>query len=162
MGKPTLLFYMEEIREKIRTLAAPLADEQGIWIEEIELAGSERRPTVRVFIDKEGGVTLDECEKFSRSLSLLLDVEDIIQFSYVLEVSSPGLDRPLRNIRDFEKSVGKLARVVTKESIDNQSFFVGRIVAVRDESVILAVDRKGEMSIPIGRISKARLEVELK
>ncbi len=153
---------MEEIREKIRALAVPLAGEQGVQVEEIELAGSARRPTVRVYIDREGGVTLDECERFSRSLSLLLDVEDFIQSSYVLEVSSPGLDRPLKNKKDFEKSVGKLARIVTRESIDNQTFFLGRIVSVRDDSVVLAVEKRGELTIPLAGISKARLEVEFK
>jgi ribosome maturation factor RimP len=124
------------------------------------MAGSARKPTVRVYIDKEGGVTLDDCERFSRAMSALLDVEDIIPFSYVLEVSSPGLDRPLKNIRDFERSVGKLARVVTRESIANQTFFVGRIMAVKENTVMLMVNNKEEVYIPIDRISKARLEIE--
>ncbi len=162
MGKPTLLFYMEDVREKIRGVAAPLADEQGVSIEGVELAGNLRRLTVRVFIDKEGGVTLEDCERFSRSLSVVLDVEDFIRSSYVLEVSSPGLDRPLKSVRDFEKSIGKLARVVTRESIEKQNFFVGRISGVREETIMLMVDGKGEIAIPYDFISRARLEIEIK
>ena len=160
MGKPTLLFYMGDVTERIVKLAGPVADGQGIWIVDVEMAGSARKPTVRVFIDKEGGVTLDDCERFSRAMSALLDVEDVIPFSYVLEVSSPGLDRPLKDIRDFERSVGKLARVVTRESIANQTFFVGRIMAVKENTVMLTVNNKEEVDIPFDRISKARLEIE--
>lgn len=160
MGKPTLLFYRGDVKERIVRLAGPVADEQGVWIVDVEVAGSARKPTVRVFIDKEGGVTLDDCEKFSRAVSALLDVEDLIPFSYVLEVSSPGLDRPLKDIRDFERSVGKLARVVTRESIDNQTFFVGRITAVKDKIITVIVNNKEEVEIPFDRISKARLEIE--
>ena len=148
------------MKERIVRLAGPVADEQGVWIVDVEVAGSARKPTVRVFIDKEGGVTLDDCEKFSRAVSALLDVEDLIPFSYVLEVSSPGLDRPLKDIRDFERSVGKLARVVTRESIDNQTFFVGRITAVKDKIITVIVNNKEEVEIPFDRISKARLEIE--
>jgi ribosome maturation factor RimP len=151
---------MGDVTERIVKLAGPVADEQGVWIVDVEMAGSARKPTVRVFIDKEGGVTLNDCERFSRAMSALLDVEDIIPFSYVLEVSSPGLDRPLKDIRDFERSVGKLARVVTRESIANQTFFVGRIMAVKENTVMLMVNNKEEVYIPIDRISKARLEIE--
>ena len=160
MGKPTLLFYRGDVKERIVRLSGPVADEQGVWIVDVEMAGSARKPTVRVFIDKEGGVTLDDCERFSRAMSALLDVEDIIPFSYVLEVSSPGLDRPLKNIRDFERSVGKLARVVTRESIAKQTFFVGRIMAVKENTVMLMMNNKEEVDIPFDRISKARLEIE--
>jgi len=151
---------MGDVTERIVKLAGPVADGQGIWIVDVEMAGSARKPTVRVFIDKEGGVTLDDCERFSRAMSALLDVEDVIPFSYVLEVSSPGLDRPLKDIRDFERSVGKLARVVTRESIANQTFFVGRIMAVKENTVMLMVNNKEEVDIPFDRISKARLEIE--
>lgn len=141
-------------------LGAPVADGQGVSIIDVEMTGGLRRPTVRVFIDKEGGVTLDDCERVSRGLSALLDVEDMIHTSYVLEVSSPGLDRPLKEIADFEKSVGKLARVITKESIDNRTFFIGRIQGVRGDDVLLKVGEGEVFEIPFDRISRARLEIE--
>jgi ribosome maturation factor RimP len=129
---------------------------------DVELTGSLRKPLARVFIDKEGGVTLEDCEKVSRALSALLDVEDPIPASYVLEVSSPGLDRPLKRLKDFEMSIGKLARVVTKERIGDQTFHVGRIAAVENGNVRLVVRENEEVSIPFAQISKARLEIELK
>ena len=163
MGIPTLLFYMaDDLRQKIFEMAGSIASDFGVAILEVELAGGARRPTVKIVIDKEGGVSLDDCAHVSRALSALLDVEDPIRSRYVLEVSSPGLDRPLRKPADFEQSVGKLARVITKEPLDNQSFFVGRITAVREGLVFLSIERKGELGIPLDRISKARLEVELK
>jgi ribosome maturation factor RimP len=152
---------MESTKERILKLAAQVADGQGISVVDVEMTGSVRKPTVRVFIDKEGGVTLDDCERVSRGLSALLDVEDMMRSSYVLEVSSPGLDRPLRDPGDFEKSVGKLARVVTKEGIDNRTFFIGRIQGVKADRLLLTVGEGEVYEIPFDRISRARLEIEL-
>lgn len=153
---------MEDTKGKISELAASVAAEYGVEVVDIEFAGSMRRPTVRIFIDKTGGVTLDDCALFSRAVSAVLDVEDPIKSSYVLEVSSPGLDRPLKKLRDFEVSVGKLARIITKESIERQNFFVGRITGVRDNIIILSMKDSGVIEIPYANVSKARLEIELK
>lgn len=118
---------------------------------------------LKVVIDKEGGVTLGDCETFSRRLEALLDVEDPIQGPYNLEVSSPGLDRPLRSLGDFEKHVGKLIRVTTREKIDNQTFFIGRLLGLRDDVItLLTAEVSKEVSIPFADISKANLEIELK
>ena len=153
---------MEDIKGKLSVLAGSVASEYGVEIYDIELAGSLRRPTLRIFIEKEGGVTLEDCEKFSRAVSAVLDVEDPIRAPYVLEVSSPGMDRPLKRPRDFEMNIGKLARVVTKESIEKQNFFVGRIKEVRADRVILLAADEREIEIPFEQVSKARLEIELK
>ena len=117
---------------------------------------------MRIFIDKTGGVTLEDCERFSRAVSAALDVEDPIRSPYVLEVSSPGLDRPLKRLRDFQASIGKLARIITKESIDRQNFFVGRITEVRGDIIILLMKDDSLKEIPFVQVSKARLEIELK
>jgi ribosome maturation factor RimP len=161
VGNPTLLFYMEDIKGKIASLADSLSGEYHVEVVNIEMAGSLRKPTLRIFIDKEGGVTLDDCEKFSRGMSAVLDVEDPMRSPYVLEVSSPGLDRPLKRLKDFEASVGKLARVITRESIDKQNFFVGRIARVRDNMIFLSMKNDTEATIPFELVSKARLEIEL-
>jgi ribosome maturation factor RimP len=141
-------------------LAKKIADEYGVEIFDIDLFGKGKM-MLRVIIDKEEGVTLDDCESFSRRLGSLLDVEDPLPCSYILEVSSPGLDRPLRNIKDFEKNTGKLVRIITKEKIENQSFFMGRIINVNDNLISLSMINR-EIVIPIEKISKAKLEVELK
>ena len=161
MGNPTLLFYMEDIKGKIAALAESVAGEYGVLVVDIEIAGSLRRPTLRLFIEKSGGVTLEDCERVSRAMSAVLDVEDPIKSPYVLEVSSPGLDRPLKRLKDFESSVGKLARIITRESIDKQNFFVGRITEVRDTTIILTMKNDSKMTIPFEQIAKARLEIEL-
>jgi len=152
---------MADIKNKITELALSTAEQHAVDIVDIELAGSSRKPLIRVFIDKESGVTLEDCAVFSRALSALLDVEDPIPSAYVLEVSSPGLDRPLRKMKDFERSVGKLVRIITREMIEKQNIFRGRITRVEGDTITLFYNDK-EIDIPFDQVSKARLEIELK
>jgi ribosome maturation factor RimP len=151
--------YMEGIKNRVLTLAKQVADEQGVELFDIELLGRGKL-LLRVMIDKEGGVTLNDCEGFSRSFEAILDVEDPIPASYTLEVSSPGLDRPLKDMKDFEKNIGKLARIITIEKIENQNLFIGRILKVSSDFLKLLVHGR-EIDIPFDKISKARLEVEI-
>jgi ribosome maturation factor RimP len=150
---------MNDIKQQVFKLAEQIADEQGIELVDVELMGTGKL-LIRVTIDKEGGVTLDDCERFSKSLGAIFDIEDPVHQSYTLEISSPGLDRPLKGIKDFEKNKGKLARIVTSEKIENQNFFIGRILEIENNFVKLLVNRR-EINIPINKISKARLEIEL-
>lgn len=143
-------------------MAESISPGHGLHLVDIELAGSPRRTVVRVFIDKPGGVTLQDCERFSRALSAALDVEDVIRTAYVLEVSSPGLDRPLRRLQDFMLNIGKLARVSIREKIDEQSFFIGRITEVDGNTIRLILEDSKEVLIPFEQISKARLEIEIR
>ncbi|MGC2062076.1 MAG: ribosome maturation factor RimP [Thermodesulfovibrionales bacterium] len=152
---------MATVKERLSELAGPVAGQLDVDIVDIELAGNARRTLVRVFLDKPGGVTLEDCAKFSRALSAVLDVEDPISTRYVLEVSSPGLDRPLKTKKDFYRSIGKLARIVTREKIDGEAFLVGRIQAANEHTVAVLVDGSREVRIPFEQISKARLEIEL-
>ncbi|MDI6801918.1 MAG: ribosome maturation factor RimP [Thermodesulfovibrionales bacterium] len=154
---------MAAVKQKIHELALQVAEDEGIELVSAGILGGGRKLLLRVVIDKEGGVTISDCEKMSRSLEALLDVEDPIKGSYVLEVSSPGLDRPLSNQRDFEKNVGKLARIITDEKIDNQTFFIGRITDAGDGWIRLGMETKEgikDIFIPLEKISKARLEIE--
>ena len=151
---------MEVIKNKVSRLAKQVAEEQEVELFDIELSGRYKL-LLRVTIDKEGGVTLDDCERFSRNLEAILDVENPIPVSYNLEVSSPGLDRPLRELKDFEKNVGKLARIITVEKIEDQNLFIGRISMVNSKSLRLLVNDR-EIDIPFEKILRARLEVELK
>jgi len=144
-------------------LAARVADELGYELVEVNLLGRGKRTLLRAFIDKEEGITLNDCEVFSRSLESLLDVEDPIAGPYTLEVSSPGLDRPLKNLNEFRRSVGKVVRIVTRENILNRSFFVGRLKAVNGDLIRLSIPDSGEeVDLPFGIIAKAKLEIELK
>lgn len=150
---------MDDIKQKLTQLAEQAADAHGVEIFDIELFGKGKL-LLRVLIDKEGGVTLDDCEHFSKSFSSLLDVEDPLQGSYNLEVSSPGMDRPLKRLIDFKKNTGKLARIVTADKIDNRNFFIGRISGV-DKNIVKLMIKEYEIPIPFDKISKARLEIEL-
>jgi ribosome maturation factor RimP len=165
--------------EKVAELAAQVADDLKLELVSVEVVGRGRRSLVRIVIDKESGVTISDCEKMSRGLEALLDVEDPIPSAYMLEVGSPGLDRPLNTQRDYERSVGKLARIVTSEQLGNQTFFIGRIVDVGEGWFRLQIENKGgstpqkgrkpgavrgepaeEIIIPLEKIAKARLEIE--
>jgi len=154
------------VEQKIREIAGQLADELGFDLVEAHFYGQGRRGVLKVAIDREGGVTLDDCELFSRRLGGLLDVEDPLAGPYTMEISSPGLDRPLKSADDFRKKVGKVLRIVTREKIDDESFFVGRLMEVRETSVVLSVRRKKnvdvEIEIPFDRISRAQMEIEVK
>jgi ribosome maturation factor RimP len=151
---------MGKVEDKVRELAEEAASGIGLDVADIELKRGKRRTLLRVTIDKQGGVTLDDCEAMSRTLEPLLDVEDAISGPYTIEVSSPGLDRPLRSLKDFEMQMGKLARVITKEKVGNRNFFIGRISGVAGDSVTLDTE-EGDFTIEFENISRARLEIEL-
>ena len=152
---------MEDLKKKISELAGSVAEQQAVEVVDVELSGSSRKLLIRIFLDKEKGVTLDDCSHFSRALSALLDVEDPVPAAYILEVSSPGLDRPLKALKDFQRSIGKLVRIITKSRIEEQNVFTGRLTGVEGENITLSFNDK-EIEIPFDQISKARLEIELK
>ncbi len=149
---------MEEIKNKVLILAKQVAEQHNVDIFDIEILGKGKL-LLRVMIDKPEGVSLDDCEHFSRSLGALLDIEDPFEGPYTLEVSSPGLNRPLKKIEDFENNTGKLARIITLEKINNQSFFIGRILKVQDNKIVIMTGEK-EINIPFDKIKKANLEIE--
>jgi ribosome maturation factor RimP len=151
----------EEIRIRIREIIEPIINSIGVSVDNVEFNKMGGKGLLRVFIEKEGGVTLDDCEQVSREIEAALDVEDPIPYSYVLEVSSPGLDRPLKDLKDFKKHMGKTARVITVEPIDRQTFFIGKIVDVGDDEITLLIPKDVKIIVPYKIISKARLEVEL-
>ena len=166
MGLPTLLFYMgkvnlDEIKEKVRVLIEPIIEDLGMGLDDIELSMMGGKALLRIFIDREQGVTIDDCEEASHAIEAVLDVEDPIPYTYVLEVSSPGLDRPLRTPGDFKRFTGSNARVVTHEPIGKQTFFVGIITEAGDDGIVLMLPKEKKVAIPYNNISRARLEVEV-
>lgn len=149
------------VEQSVLKLVRQVADGQAVEVFGVNLFGRGNRKLLRVTIDKEGGVTLDDCERFSRRLGSLLETEDVIHGSYNLEVSSPGLDRPLTAPADFERNRGRLVRVTIREKMENQNFFIGRISEVTVSCLRLSADNK-EWEIPFENIVKARLEIEIK
>ncbi|UCF87103.1 MAG: ribosome maturation factor RimP [Nitrospiraceae bacterium] len=149
----------KETEEKVKEIIDPVIRDMGITLDYLELSQMRKKFLLRVFVEKEGGITLDDCERVSREIEAVLDVEDPIPYSYTLEVSSPGLDRPLRNPGDFKRFTGKMARVTTSRPFKNQTFFVGEIIEAGDDSVVLLLPKDKRVSIPHKDISRARLEV---
>lgn len=150
---------MTDLKQRIYSLAERVADDQELEIFDVQLLGKGKL-LLRVTVDKEGGVTLDDCERYSKRLGTLLDIENPLAQSYTLEVTSPGLDRPLRGMHDFEKNKGRLVRIITSEKVENQNFFIGRIMGLSGDTVTLHVNDH-EINVPFHFITKARLEIEL-
>ncbi len=150
----------ESLLPKLRELAQRAAEPLGIEVAWVEFKQAGGSGLFRVFIDREEGVGLEECERVNERLSVLLDVKDPIESSYTLEVSTPGLDRPLWTMKDYERFTGRVAKIKTREQLDGKNRFRGRLAGVEGESVLL--EQSGERkSIPFPIIESARLEVEL-
>ncbi len=148
-----------EIRDRIKTLINPILLNQGMELVEIEYRREARGVVLRLYIDKEGGVTLEDCTRVSQEVGRILDVEDLITVPYALEVSSPGLTRPLKSEKDFKKVQDRLIKVRTFEPVMNRREFKGKLTAVSDREIEILID--GEVfQIPLSSIAKAHLEVE--
>src|SRR3954463_13720532 len=124
------------VAERIKEIAEQAAIDHGLELVHTEVAGPENSPIVRVFIDKPGGVTHDNCSEVSTQIGTTLDVEDFIHAAYTLEVSSPGLERGLYKPDDYERFAGKLAKMKTRGAVNGQRNFRGRIVGLEGEDVL--------------------------
>jgi ribosome maturation factor RimP len=150
----------DEILNKVREIAAPLAAQEGLELIDVELGGPGGRQILRLFIDKSGGVSLDDCTSISRSVSAALDVEDPVAGAYDLEVSSPGLDRPLKTPEHFQKFAGKKVRVKTFGPLpecENRKTFVGILQGYENEMIVLDVDGR-IFRVPHAQVSKANVD----
>jgi len=114
---------------------------------------------LRLVIDKQDGISLGDCAAVSREISQLLDIEDFVDQTYNLEVSSPGLNRPLKSMAEFERFVGRKAKIKTKEPISGEHVFIGKINKTEGESIVLEVGTR-EVTILFSQVTRARLEVE--
>lgn len=137
-------------------LAAPLCEAEGVELVHIEYQQETGGRILRLYIDKPGGVTLDDCVIVSRQISDLLDVKIETEETYRLEVSSPGPDRPLGNALDFEKFKGNVAKIKTHQPVDGQKNFKGVLLGISEGTVKLLVNEK-TVAIPFQEITKARL-----
>lgn len=149
------------IIEKVQKLAEQLLQEKEIELVDIVYRKEGSHQVLRLIVDKKEGITLDECSWVNERLGSLLDKEDFLIERYTLEVSSPGLDRPLRTKRDFERVKDKVIRVHTYGPVEDQREHVGKTVSCDDECVTIALkDGNTTRSIPLKQISKAKLEIE--
>lgn len=149
----------------VRNIALPILDSMGIELVDIEFGKVGRDAILRLFIDKDGGVMLDDCADVSRELSMILDVDDVIPVNYTLEVSSPGLDRPLKKQSDYERFAGRLIKVKTYEPFaddkgNKRKTFLGTLDGLVDGVVKMTLAEGQTASIPLERVAKANLEFE--
>ncbi len=153
----------ETIVEKISAAAAQTALENNLEFVHAQVLGSNKNLTIRVFVDKPaaGGVTHGDCALVSRQLGEIFDAEDFIPASYLLEVSSPGLERELYSLADFEKFAGKMAKVKTSTAINGQKNFRGRIVGVENDEIVFDDKTSGAVRFIFGAVVKANLEIDL-
>jgi len=146
----------------VRDAALRVTVDRGFELVDVEIKKGKDGQFVRLFVDKEGGIGLDELETVAHEVSVILDAEDPIQGHYTLEVSSPGLDRPLKDEKDFRRFLGKLARISSYELVDGRRHWTGRLTAVEEGAVTVRLEsEKGALArIPLEKIASARLEVE--
>lgn len=148
----------DELKEKVE----PLIREDGLEMVEFQFLESRPVCTLRIFVDKLGGVTLDQCASLSRKLGDFLDTEDLISRRYTLEVSSPGLDRPLVSGADFKRKIGETIRVYLKEEVDGKVEMVGIIKDLEGENLVLTESsekspEEQERTIPLEKVTKAKI-----
>ena len=144
------------LRDRLMVLLEPLLTRLGFELVELEYTAGRAHALVRLFIDKDGGVGLDDCERVSREVSSLLDVEDPIPSAYTLEVSSPGFDRVLRTEAHFGRFVGSRVFVELKEPREGRRRYTGTLLTVDAQGIALEVDRE-QVAVRFAEIGKARL-----
>lgn len=156
-----------DVVEQVRAVAARVAASHGLDLFDVQFRREASGMVLRVQIDRPGpaataedSVSVEDCAAVSRDLSAVLDVEDIVSTAYTLEVSSPGLDRPLRTADDFRRFAGRRAKLVMREAVDGQTFFKGWLGGVEDGRVVIDAEDRRRHLVPIGMITRANLEVE--
>jgi len=164
-----------DVVEQIRAIASRVAGSYGLDIFTVQFRREGRGMVLRVQLDRPGSgateeesVSVEDCARVSRDLSAILDVEDVLPTAYVLEVSSPGLDRPLLQAADYVRFSGRRAKVVMRQAVDGQMFFKGRLDGVeesdagdnRPPAVRIVTDDGRSHSVPFDTITRANLEVE--
>ncbi len=154
-----------DVATRVTALAEQILISLQMELVELEYKSEGRELVLRLFIDKEGGVTLDDCASVSRELAEILEVEDFIEGNYRLEVSSPGLDRPLKKPADYEKYKGKLIKVRTFEALPDEAgnkrkTFLGELKGLENGQVLVVLKEGQNAVIPLDKIAKANLEFE--
>ena len=149
------------VADRVQAIAERVAIDHGLELVHTEVAGPENKPIVRIFIDKPNGVTHKDCSEVSLHVGTVLDVEDFIHASYTLEVSSPGLERGLYKSADYERFAGSLARMRTRQPINGQRNFRGRLLGIDGEEVLFEDRTSGRLKIGLDLIVKANLELDV-
>jgi ribosome maturation factor RimP len=156
--KGRLFVSTDRIITAVERFARPVLDDMGLELVEVQFRRESGGWILRLFIDREGGVNVDDCASVSRQISAYLEVEEIIEHAFNLEVSSPGLERPLKKIDDFVRFAGRKARIKLKEPIDGQRVFFGLLGPVHENKLTLDVEDR-QMEIDLDAVARARLSL---
>ena len=153
--------------ERVREMAARVAGSHGLDIFDVELKREGGQQVLRVIVDRPGpastpeeSVSIDDCARVAEELGTLLDVEDVIPSGYTFEVSSPGLDRPLRTAEDYRRFAGRWAKIVTSQPVQRQTAFNGRVKGLEGADVLFESEGRKLVKLPLRLIKRAHLEVE--
>jgi len=153
--------------DHVRAIAERVAASRGLELWDLQSRREATGHVVRIVIDRPGpaatpeeSVSIEDCEQVNREISTILDVEDPLPFAYTLEVSSPGLDRPLRGPEDYRRFAGRWSKIVVREAVDNQKAFEGRLRGIEGDDVLLEAGNGRMHRLPLRLITRARLEVE--
>jgi len=155
---------MSTLPEHVEKQIEKIVSSEGLELVHIDYHRQGRGFLLRVDIDKEGGVTLEDCEGISRQVSAFLDVEDVVPSEYELQVSSPGLDRKFYRQSDYEKFLGRLVRVKTSRPVRGLHVIVGRLKEYDGQNIVVsdpAVKKNPDYQIPLADVKETRLEVEI-
>ena len=149
----------EQYEKRFEELLKPLTDKRNLWIYDVEYVKEGAEWCLRGYIDKEGGVTIDDCEAVSREMSDILDREDFIPDAYSLEISSPGLGRKLKKDRHFESSIGEMVELKLYKPMNGQKDFEGILKAFDKETITITTQREADMVFKRNELSLVRLQV---
>ena len=150
----------EEYEQKTEALLLPLVEEKGYELVDVEYVKEGSNWYLRAYVDKEGGITINDLEAVSRKLSDLLDEEDFISDAYILEVSSPGLGRPLKKDKDFDRSIGEEIEIHLYRSIDGNKQYVGLLKSYNKETITIETEDGDEINVDRTNVSLVRLTID--
>ena len=145
--------------DQIQELAQRIIESEGLELVDLEFKTGKKRSLLRIFVDKNGGVTLSDCENVSRQISAVMDVKDVINSAYILEVSSPGIDRPFKTDRDYERSLGKIVKIQYLEGGQSRTA-IGKLLETNDQEIVIQQDSRMQ-TIRRDDIRKAHQEIVL-
>lgn len=148
---------MSKINKLVTELAAPLADKLGLELVDVEFVKESGQLILRVYIEREGGVMLEHCEAMSSALDEVLDNLDPIEENYLLEVSSPGVERPLKKAADYERFIGRAVKVRLFSSFGGQKSFTGSLRGLEGQEILLETEKQILVRIPLSQVAKANL-----
>ena len=150
----------EEYEQTTEALLLPIVEEKGYELVDVEYVKEGSNWYLRAYVDKEGGITINDLEAVSRKLSDLLDEEDFISDAYILEVSSPGLGRPLKKDKDFDRSIGEEIEIHLYRSIDGNKQYVGLLKSYNKETITIETEDGDEINVDRTNVSLVRLTID--